>query len=380
MKQLVAIALATLAASAHAQVINEFNVSHTGTDSREFLEIYWTASTDLSMFALLQIEGDGTGAGVVDSVDIPGMTDFNGFWVSNFFENRIENGTITLLLVAGWTGSTGMDLDANNDGVLDSEPWAALVDGIAVHDNGATDWTYGGVPVLFPNFDGGTFTVGGASRIPNGQDTDTTADWVRNDFDLYGIAGYVGTPDLGEAVNTPGTTNRVVVEGVLTVTPDTGFASSGPQGGPFTPATTDYQLGNSGDAAVDWTAASDAGWTDLSLAAGTLIGGQTATVSVVVNASANSLAPGIYPGTLSLTNITNGNGDTTRGLELTVTGSACEPCDTNCDGSVNGQDIGNFIAALGGNPNGCSPCNSDADGNGSVNGQDIDEFIACLGG
>ncbi len=59
---------------------------------------------------------------------------------------------------------------------------------------------------------------------------------------------------------------------------------------------------------------------------------------------------------------------------------ACEPCDTNCDGSVNGQDISNFIAALGGNPNNCSPCNSDADGNGSVNGQDIDDFVACLGG
>ncbi len=59
-------------------------------------------------------------------------------------------------------------------------------------------------------------------------------------------------------------------------------------------------------------------------------------------------------------------------------GAPCEPCDTNCDGSINGQDIGGFIDALSGNPDPCSPCNSDADGNGSVNGQDIDEFIACL--
>lgn len=57
---------------------------------------------------------------------------------------------------------------------------------------------------------------------------------------------------------------------------------------------------------------------------------------------------------------------------------ACEPCDTNCDGSINGQDIGGFVNALNGNPNNCSPCNSDADGNGSVNGQDIDDFILCL--
>ncbi len=57
---------------------------------------------------------------------------------------------------------------------------------------------------------------------------------------------------------------------------------------------------------------------------------------------------------------------------------ACVPCDTNCDGSVNGQDITGFIAALNGNPSGCSPCNSDANGDGSVNGQDIGAFINCL--
>lgn len=56
----------------------------------------------------------------------------------------------------------------------------------------------------------------------------------------------------------------------------------------------------------------------------------------------------------------------------------CVPCDTNCDGSVNGQDITGFIAALSGSPSHCSECNSDANGDGSVNGQDISAFIACL--
>jgi len=62
-----------------------------------------------------------------------------------------------------------------------------------------------------------------------------------------------------------------------------------------------------------------------------------------------------------------------------LSAAPCDPCDTNCDGSLNGQDIGNFINMLGGTlacP--CSPCLGDADGNGSVNGQDIDDFIACL--
>ncbi len=65
-------------------------------------------------------------------------------------------------------------------------------------------------------------------------------------------------------------------------------------------------------------------------------------------------------------------------ISFTVSGSGCDPCDTNCDGSINGQDIAGFVAALNGNPNPCSPCNSDANGDGSINGQDISPFIACL--
>ncbi len=59
-------------------------------------------------------------------------------------------------------------------------------------------------------------------------------------------------------------------------------------------------------------------------------------------------------------------------------GAACDPCDTNCDGSINGQDIAGFIAALNGNPSNCSTCVGDANGDGSVNGQDISGFIGCL--
>ncbi len=59
---------------------------------------------------------------------------------------------------------------------------------------------------------------------------------------------------------------------------------------------------------------------------------------------------------------------------------ACDPCDTNCDGSVNGQDIQGFVQALQGAPSSCSPCNSDANGDGSINGLDIEAFVACLTG
>ena len=68
-----------------------------------------------------------------------------------------------------------------------------------------------GCPALGPNYDGvSSFAPGGASRIPDGTDTDTAGDWVRNDFDLFGIPGFAGTPALGEAVNTPNATNESI--------------------------------------------------------------------------------------------------------------------------------------------------------------------------
>lgn len=77
------------------------------------------------------------------------------------------------------------------------------------------------------------------------------------------------------------------------------------------------------------------------------------------------------------------DGALTGGVAWTATApclGACDPCDTNCDGSVNGQDVENFLAALGGAPSGCSPCNSDTNGDGSINGFDISAFVACLSG
>ena len=61
--------------------------------------------------------------------------------------------------------------------------------------------------VLSSFFGGAAFGPGGASHIPNAIDTDTTADWVRNDFDGFGFPGFPGSPEIGEARNTPGAVN-----------------------------------------------------------------------------------------------------------------------------------------------------------------------------
>jgi uncharacterized protein len=190
-------------------VINEFVANHTGTDTNEYVEVKGSADTDYSNYAVIQVEGDAGGTGVVDSIHPVGTTNATGHWSTGFLSNALENGTMTLLLVEDFTGAVGNDLDTNDDGTLDVTPWSAIADSVAVTDGGTGDLTYG-VPVLAPSFDGGTFTVGGASRIPDGTDTDAPGDWVRNDFDLAGIPNFPGTPEVGEALNTPAAPNALV--------------------------------------------------------------------------------------------------------------------------------------------------------------------------
>ncbi|GAA2123160.1 ExeM/NucH family extracellular endonuclease [Nocardioides bigeumensis] len=188
-------------------VINEFSASTTGTDV-EYVEVHDAPSTDLSAYKVLEIEGDtgGTATGVVDEVISLGATDADGLYLASLPANALENGTLTLLLVKGFTGAPTNDLDTDDDGTLDSTPWTALVDAVAVNDGGAGDRTYG-TPSLGVAYDGLAFAPGGASRIPDGTDTDAAADWMRNDYDLAGIPGFTGTPTEGEALNTPGDPN-----------------------------------------------------------------------------------------------------------------------------------------------------------------------------
>ena len=59
-------------------------------------------------------------------------------------------------------------------------------------------------------------------------------------------------------------------------------------------------------------------------------------------------------------------------------GPPCNPCDTNCDGSIDLTDVEPFIALLleGGKP--CSACAGDTTGDGSVDLTDVEGFIERL--
>ncbi len=182
-------------------IINEFVLDHSGTDTQEFIEVFGEPSMDYSNHTLLQIEGDGSGAGLIDSIHPVGTTDANGIWWTGYLSNTLENGTVSLLLVKNFTGALGNDIDTTNNGVIDNPLWSEIVDSVAVHDGGVNDRVYG-TPVLFANYDGlSTYKPGGASRIPDGYDTNSQSDWMRNVFSIG------SEPSVGEANNTPGEPN-----------------------------------------------------------------------------------------------------------------------------------------------------------------------------
>ncbi|NOS69498.1 MAG: hypothetical protein HOP33_06155 [Verrucomicrobia bacterium] len=92
----------------------------------------------------------------------------------------------------------------------------------------------------------------------------------------------------------------------LQATPDTAFITSGGKGGAFSPSCQTYTLTNAGVASLSWAAVHTQPWLDVSPASGVLATGETVTVSVCLNASANALNAGGYTGTLAFSNTLTG--------------------------------------------------------------------------
>jgi hypothetical protein len=185
-------------------VMNEVYVNPTASPdaNREFIEIRTTSNNEsLSNLWFLQIEGDGTAAGTVDTaLDLGSLsTGSNGLlllgsgyalsnpWASTTAvgtaiangpaADSLENGTVTFLLVSGFTGSAGNDLDTNNDGMMDSTPWTAIVDGVGWSDGGGTDRVYSSV--VLTQVSG---TPDAATRFPSDLTPNSSSTWYNGDI------------------------------------------------------------------------------------------------------------------------------------------------------------------------------------------------------
>jgi hypothetical protein len=106
--------------------------------------------------------------------------------------------------------------------------------------------------------------------------------------------------------------------GVLVVSPSTGLSASGDADNPFSPSSKSYTLTNTGGTTINYTISKGQSWLSLSKTSGSLAPGASTSVTVSINSNANSLAASTYSDTVSFTNTTNGDGNASRSVGLTV--------------------------------------------------------------
>jgi hypothetical protein len=137
-------------------ILSEIRIDQPGTvpDPNEYFELKGAPGQSLDGYTFITI-GDGTGSsGVIENIvplngrviaadgflsvaesTFPGSPGFGEADVVLTGTNPInfENSdNVTHLLVQGFTGTNGQDLDTNNDGVLDLTPWTSIADSVAM--------------------------------------------------------------------------------------------------------------------------------------------------------------------------------------------------------------------------------------------------------
>ncbi len=194
-----------LAASASAQVsINEIRIDQPSSDTDEFFELVAPAGTSLDGLTYIVI-GDGSGgSGVIEAVvDLTGLTmGSSGFFVAGEASMTIampdlvtnldfENGdNVTHMLLDGFTGADGDDLDTDDDGVLDVMPWSSIVDSVSVVESLSSGNEIYSTTIVGPD---GSWLPGHVSIIAGA--------WEIGNFGI----GYEDTPGRQNAIET-GTT------------------------------------------------------------------------------------------------------------------------------------------------------------------------------
>ncbi len=190
--------LAAVSAFAQPQ-LSEIRIDQPGTDDDEYFELSGTPLSSLSGFTYVVI-GDGSSGdfGVIENAtDLTGESiPASGFFVAA--ESTFSLGTadltttlgfensdnVTHLLVSGFTGFNGQDLDTDDDGTLDVTPWTQIDDCLALIETpGSGDETYCATE-LGPD---DTFVPGHAFTCDD--------DWMIGSFDL-GVDDTAGTANL----------------------------------------------------------------------------------------------------------------------------------------------------------------------------------------
>ncbi len=130
----------------------------------------------------------------------------------------------------------------------------------------------------------------------------------QNMFDTWHVFGDPSVRVYGTATQPTG----------IKVTPSMGLESSGPRLGPFTPESIDYTVENLNDTPLDYSVTHTEPWVSVTNPSGTLPPHGTVVVMVYLTSVAEILGNGFYEDTVWFTNLTDGEGDTSRSVTLEV--------------------------------------------------------------
>ena len=125
--------------------INELRIDEPGPDRREYFELRGIAGASLDGLSYIVIgDDDDGGCGSIEEwVSLDGIKlDSNGFCVVGEWDEGIvgqvlrelnfeNNDAVTHLIVRGFRGARGMDVDENDDGKLDRRPWDEILDAVS---------------------------------------------------------------------------------------------------------------------------------------------------------------------------------------------------------------------------------------------------------
>ncbi len=163
MTQVVLIAIYDTA-TAMRVVLNEIACDPVGNDdNREYIEIAGPPYLSLNDTTLLEINGNGSQAGVIELAmdlsdyilgtngllvvgdDYPILTPYGVLPLTSKADlrnHRLENGSVTYMLVKGFSGARGQDLDSDNDGIFNDTPWTTVLDSVCWLDGDLNDRMY----------------------------------------------------------------------------------------------------------------------------------------------------------------------------------------------------------------------------------------------
>lgn len=212
-----------------------------------------------------------------------------------------------------WLAQTGhFEISGGSQQTLSE--WWQLMPGVDSHsstcnpNSAAVNCTGTAQPIWVNYLTDDFHLVSGARPINTGTTIANDHDYDNN-FRPQGIGYDIGPYELVAGMPDPANLN---------ISPPSNFGSAGFIGGPFSPSSFSITISNTGAEDMNWSAEPSQSWFSLSSSSGILSASSSQTITAALNSGANNLSNGIYTNRIAFTNLTNGQGDTTRTVTLNI--------------------------------------------------------------